>query len=63
MMRWWRVGFEPERRLLGSIAVSWEYPELAVREIERRACEPWWVQVMLPQEPLELLGARRYWPI
>lgn len=54
---------EPERRLLGSIAVPWEYPELAVREIERRASERWWVQVMLPQEPLGLLGDRRYWPV
>ena len=53
----------PERRLLGSIAVPWEYPALAVREIERRADEPWWVQVMMPHEPLEQLGHRRYWPI
>jgi predicted TIM-barrel fold metal-dependent hydrolase len=54
---------EPEPRLLCSIAVPWEYPELAVKEIERRAGDPRWVQVMMPQEPLESLGHRRYWPI
>lgn len=54
---------EPEPRLLGSIAVPFEYPELAVREIERRAAEPWWAQVLIPSEALEPLGSRKYWPI
>jgi predicted TIM-barrel fold metal-dependent hydrolase len=54
---------EPEPRLLGSMVVPWEYPELAVREIERRAAEPWWAQVYMMGETLEPLGSRKYWPI
>ena len=54
---------EPEPRLLGSIVVAWEYPELAVREIERRAGDPRWVQVLAPGTGEAPLGDSRYWPI
>jgi predicted TIM-barrel fold metal-dependent hydrolase len=54
---------EPEPRLLGSIAIAWEQPELAVREIEDRAGDRRWANVMMPAEALEPLGSRRYWPI
>jgi predicted TIM-barrel fold metal-dependent hydrolase len=50
-------------RLLGSLRVAHEYPELAVAEIERRAGEARWVQVLLPTQPQEQMGAERYWPI
>ncbi|MET7331189.1 amidohydrolase family protein [Nonomuraea sp. NPDC005650] len=53
-----------EPRLLGSIVVPWEHPELAVREIERRVAEGrQWVQVAHPLEGAEPLGSRKYRPI
>jgi uncharacterized protein len=54
---------EPEPRLLGSFVVPWEWPELAVREIARRAGERGWAQVLMPGEAVEPLGSPRYWPI
>ena len=54
---------DPEPRLLGSILVPWDHPDLAVGEIERRAGEGRWVQVLMPGEAMEPLGARKYRPI
>ena len=54
---------EPEPRLRGSMIVPWEWPDLAVREIEARVKEGHWAQVMAPGEALEPLGSQKYWPI
>jgi predicted TIM-barrel fold metal-dependent hydrolase len=59
----WEDWLVPEPRLLGSIVVPSEFPELSVREIERCAGVPRWVQVLLPGTGLEPLGSRKYWPI
>ena len=50
-------------RLLSAINVPHEYPDLAVREIERRAGDRRWVQVLLPSAAHDALGSPRYWPI
>ena len=52
-----------EPRLLGSICPPHEHPELAVREIERLAGDPRFVQVLLPGTAEQGLGDRRYRPI
>jgi predicted TIM-barrel fold metal-dependent hydrolase len=54
---------EPEPRLLGSMIVPWEWPELAVREIERRVKDGHWAQILAPGEAIEPLGSPKYWPI
>ena len=53
--------FDP--RLRATIAVAHEYPELAVKEIERRADDERFVAVLLPASAAEPLGAPKYWPI
>jgi uncharacterized protein len=52
-----------EPRLLGSICPPHEHPDLAVREIERLAGDPRYVQVLLPGTAEQGLGNRRYRPI
>src|SRR5918999_2501233 len=52
-----------EPRLLGSICVPFEHPELAVRQIERRAGDRRFVQVLLAASTEAPLGNRRYRPI
>ena len=59
----WEDWLVPEPRLLGSIVVPSEFPELAVGEIDKRAGDKRWVQVLLPGTGLEPLGSRKYWPI
>jgi predicted TIM-barrel fold metal-dependent hydrolase len=54
---------DKDDRLLGSIFVATEYPDLAVAEIEERATDRRFVQVMLPGSPDEPFGSRKYWPI
>ena len=54
---------EPEPRLKASIVVAQEDPPAAIREIEKRAGDPRFAQIMLPPRSLEPLGRRRYWPI
>jgi uncharacterized protein len=54
---------DADPRLRGAIAVPHDHPELAVREIERRAPDERWVQVILPASTQEPLGSRKYWPI
>jgi len=54
---------DPEPRLRASLIVPWEWPELAVREIEERARARRFVQVLMPGEAAEPLGSPRYWPI
>jgi predicted TIM-barrel fold metal-dependent hydrolase len=59
----WEEWLDPEPRLLGAIVVPYEYPELAVRELERCAVDPRWIQVILPDSAEQPLGSRTYWPI
>jgi predicted TIM-barrel fold metal-dependent hydrolase len=50
-------------RLLAAVVIPFEYPDAAVREIERRAGDRRWVQVLMPSAAHEPLGSARYWPI
>jgi uncharacterized protein len=61
----WQVAewLEPEPRLRASITVAYEDAPLAVAEIERRADDHRFVQVLLASRTLEPLGRRRYWPL
>lgn len=52
-----------EPRLRASIVVAPQSPEMAVDEIERRAADRRFVQVLLPVMDEMPLGRRRYWPI
>ncbi|MFC7543431.1 amidohydrolase family protein [Siccirubricoccus deserti] len=54
---------EPEPRLRAGILVPVENPELAVEEIERRASDPRFVQVLLFGAAETLYGRRVNWPI
>jgi predicted TIM-barrel fold metal-dependent hydrolase len=54
---------DPEPRLRGSICPPHEHPDLAVREIERLAGDPRFVQVLLPGTAEMGLGDARYRPI
>lgn len=50
-------------RLRASIVVPMQSPERAVDEIERRASDPRFVQVLLPAMVDRTLGKRSWWPI
>jgi predicted TIM-barrel fold metal-dependent hydrolase len=52
-----------DARLRASVVVSYEDPAAAVAEIERRAGDPGFVQVLLLGRTAEPLGQRKYWPI
>jgi len=52
-----------EPRLKASIVVPYEDAVASVREIERRATDKTFVQVLLLSRSAEPLGQRRYWPI
>ena len=54
---------DPEPRLKGSIYIPQDYPEAAVKEIEKRAGDPRFVQITTAAFASEPLGHRRYWPI
>ena len=54
---------DPEPRLKASIVCTQEDPPAAIKEIERRAPDPRFAQIMLPPRSAEPLGRRRYWPI
>ncbi|WP_051904020.1 amidohydrolase family protein [Neorhizobium vignae] len=58
-----REWLDKEPRLRGSIIVSAQNAELAVAEIEKRAADSRFVQVMILAQNDEPLGRRRYWPI
>jgi predicted TIM-barrel fold metal-dependent hydrolase len=60
---WMWEWMEAEPRLLGAIVVPYEYPELAVQELERCAVDKRWVQVILPDSAEDPLGSRKYRPI
>lgn len=59
----WEDWLTRDPRFLGSIVIPHEYPQLAVREIERRAADRRWVQVLMPSSAHEPLGSPKYWPI
>ena len=52
-----------EPRLKASVQVTTEFTEAAIKEIEKRAGDRRFTQVMIPPRGLEPLGRRRYWPI
>ena len=54
---------QPEPRLRGSIIPAQEETEAAVAEIELRAKDPDFVQILLAPRCEEMLGRSRYWPI
>ena len=54
---------ERDPRLHASIVVTQEHPPFAVAEIEKRAGDKRFSQIMLPPKSLEPQGRRRYWPI
>ena len=58
-----REWLDREPRLRASIVVSGQSPELAAEEIEARAADRRFVQVLLLASNEMLLGRRYYWPI
>lgn len=52
-----------DERLRAAITVPLQGPELAVEEIERRAADHRFVQVLVPVSHDMPLGRRRYWPV
>lgn len=54
---------DKEPRLRASIVVTPQYPDLAVKEIDRVAGHPGFVQVFLPGRSERPYGNRRYFPI
>jgi predicted TIM-barrel fold metal-dependent hydrolase len=54
---------KPEPRLRASICVAHEDSELAVAEIQHRADDKRFIQVLLPSKTNEPMGRKRYWPI
>jgi len=50
-------------RLRSSICVPHDHPDLAVAEIERRAGDRRFVQVLFPAGGQEPFGSRKYWPV
>ena len=54
---------QKDRRLKAAIVVPGEDPQAAVREIERWAGNPDFVQIGMVTHTIEPLGRRRYWPI
>jgi len=60
---WMTEWMDQEPRLLGALVVPYEYPDLAVAEIERCAGDPRWIQLILPDSAEDPLGSRKYWPV
>lgn len=52
-----------DKRFRASITVTQEDPAAAVAEIDKRAADPRFVQVLLPPRTVEPFGRRRYRPI
>ena len=61
----WQVAewLDQDARLRASLVIPFEYPDLAVAEIERRASDKRFVQVQFTGRPHEPMGRRKYWPI
>jgi predicted TIM-barrel fold metal-dependent hydrolase len=61
---WQKAGWTaPEPRLRASVLVPYEDGEASRIEIERRAGDPAFAQVLLLSRTAEPLGQKRYWPI
>ena len=58
-----REWLDREPRLRSSIVVPLQNPEMAVDEIERRAADRRFVQVLVPAMGEVPLGKRAYWPV
>jgi uncharacterized protein len=54
---------QKDKRLKAAIVVPGEDPPAAIKEIERWAGNPDFVQIALTTHAIEPLGRRRYWPI
>jgi uncharacterized protein len=54
---------EFDKRIRASITATQEDPAAAVAEINKRAKDKRFVQVMIPPRAVDPLGRRRYWPI
>jgi predicted TIM-barrel fold metal-dependent hydrolase len=52
-----------DERLHSTINIALESPDLAVKEIERYADDPRFLQVLLPTTAEYPLGNRKYWPV
>jgi predicted TIM-barrel fold metal-dependent hydrolase len=52
-----------ERRMKASIVIPYEDPEASVAEIELRANDPDFAQILILTRTNEPIGKRRYWPI
>lgn len=61
----WQVAEWTSRdsRLRASVVVPYEDPEASVKELELRAGDPNFAQVLLLSRTAEPLGSRKYWPI
>src|SRR6195256_1676799 len=61
----WQIAafVEPEPRLRAGIVVPQEDAAFAVTEIERRADDPRFSQILISPRSSDPLGHRRYWPI
>lgn len=57
------VWCDPEPRCKASILVPFDDAQLAVEEIERRAGDPAFAQVLMLTRGIEPFGRRRFWPI
>ncbi|MDQ0799501.1 amidohydrolase family protein [Arthrobacter sp. SLBN-112] len=53
----------PEPRLRVSMAITFEAPDLAVKEIERVGSDPAVISILGLSKTMEPLGSRKYWPI
>src|SRR5262249_56815404 len=56
-------GFKKGPGLRAAMVVPQENAEFAVTEIEKRASDPAFVQIMISPRSSDPLGHRRYWPI
>lgn len=63
MNQWLAAEWLIEPRLKGSIVVPYEDPETAVKEIERWADDPRFVQVLMVSRIAEPPGQKRYWKV
>jgi predicted TIM-barrel fold metal-dependent hydrolase len=61
----WQIAawIEKDTRLHGGIVVAQEDPDAAVAEIERRAGDRRFAQIVISPRTSEPLGRKRYWPI
>ena len=61
----WQIEYwlEREPRLRGSIVIAHDDAPAAIKEIELRAKDKRFVQIMMPPHSLEPLGRRKYWPV